>query len=34
MYIGNGYAHRHAEISLNVLRENEKLKAVFEKLYS
>lgn len=34
MFIGNGYAHRHAEISLNVLRENPKLKAVFEQLYA
>ncbi|OFZ84210.1 MAG: L-erythro-3,5-diaminohexanoate dehydrogenase [Bdellovibrionales bacterium RIFOXYD1_FULL_44_7] len=33
MYIGNGYAYRHAEISLNVLRENERLKKVFEELY-
>jgi L-erythro-3,5-diaminohexanoate dehydrogenase len=33
MYIGNGYAYRHAEISLNVLRENPKLKALFEELY-
>jgi L-erythro-3,5-diaminohexanoate dehydrogenase len=34
MYIGNGYAHRHAEISLNVLRENPKLRAIFERLYA
>jgi L-erythro-3,5-diaminohexanoate dehydrogenase len=33
MYIGNGYAHRHAEISLNVLRENLELRQVFEELY-
>ena len=33
MFIGNGYAHRHAEISLNVLRENPKLKSLFEDLY-
>jgi L-erythro-3,5-diaminohexanoate dehydrogenase len=34
MYIGNGYAHRHAEISLNILRESPKLKKVFEELYA
>jgi L-erythro-3,5-diaminohexanoate dehydrogenase len=33
MYIGNGFAHRHAEISLNVLRENEAIKKLFEELY-
>lgn len=34
MFIGNGYAHRHAEISLNVLRENARLREVFEELYA
>jgi len=34
MFIGNGYAHRHAEISLNVLRENAKLRQVFEEMYA
>ncbi|HCF57711.1 MAG TPA: L-erythro-3,5-diaminohexanoate dehydrogenase [Myxococcales bacterium] len=34
MFIGNGYAHRHAEISLNVMRENPTLKKVFEELYA
>jgi L-erythro-3,5-diaminohexanoate dehydrogenase len=33
MYIGNGYARGHAEISLHVLRENPKLRALFEALY-
>ncbi|OFZ79413.1 MAG: L-erythro-3,5-diaminohexanoate dehydrogenase [Bdellovibrionales bacterium RIFOXYD1_FULL_53_11] len=33
MYIGNGYAHRHAEISLNVLRENPRLCKLFEEMY-
>lgn len=33
MFIGNGYARRHAEISINVLRENERLKKVFEQMY-
>ena len=34
MIIGNGYTKGHAEISLNVLRENPKLREVFEKLYA
>lgn len=34
MIIGNGYAHNHAEISLNVVRNNPKLREVFEKKYS
>ncbi len=33
MFIGNGYARHHAEISLNVLRESPKLKKLFEELY-
>jgi len=34
MFIGNGYARRHADISLNVLRENPRLKEVFTELYA
>lgn len=33
MIIGNGYTKGHAEITLNVLRENPKLREMFEKLY-
>jgi L-erythro-3,5-diaminohexanoate dehydrogenase len=33
MIIGNGYTKGHAEITLNVLRENPKLREIFEKLY-
>lgn len=33
MIIGNGYTKGHAEICLQVLRENEKLRSLFEKLY-
>jgi len=33
MYIGNGYAHRHAETSLDVLRDNAVLRRVFERMY-
>ncbi len=34
MIIGNGYAKDHAEISLNVLRENAVLRDMFQKLYA
>lgn len=34
MIIGNGYAKGHADISLNVLRENPVLKEMFERLYA
>jgi L-erythro-3,5-diaminohexanoate dehydrogenase len=34
MIIGNGYTKNHAAISLNVLRENPKLKEMFTKLYT
>jgi len=34
MIIGNGYAKGHADISLNVLRENPVLKEMFESLYA
>ena len=33
MIIGNGYTKDHAEITLNVLRENEKLRNLFNKIY-
>lgn len=33
MIIGNGYAYRHAEISLNLLRESKELRQLFEKIY-
>lgn len=34
MIIGNGYTKGHAEISLNTLRENPRLKEIFERLYA
>lgn len=34
MIIGNGYAHHHAELSLDVVRKSPKLKEVFEKKYA
>ena len=34
MIIGNGYTKGHAEITLQELRENEKLRKVFEELYA
>ena len=33
MIIGNGYTKDHAEITLNVLRENEKLRKLFDEKY-
>ena len=33
MIIGNGYTKEHAEITLNVLRENEKLRKLFDEKY-
>lgn len=33
MIIGNGYAHDHAEITLNVLRESPKLRKLFDEKY-
>lgn len=33
MIVGNGYTKNHAEITLNVLRENEKLRKFFEEKY-
>lgn len=33
LFIGNGYAHRHAEHSLAMMREMPKIRALFEKRY-
>jgi len=33
MIVGNGYAKDHAEITLNVLRENDKLRRLFDEKY-
>ncbi len=33
MIIGNGYAHGHAETALNILREAEKIRELYETLY-
>ena len=33
MIVGNGYAKNHAEITLNVLRENKKIRDLFDKKY-
>jgi len=33
MIIGNGYTKNHAEITLNVLRENEKIRKLFDEKY-
>ncbi len=34
MIIGNGYAHKHAQISLDVVRRNPVLREIFEEKYS
>ena len=34
MIIGNGYTKGHAEISLQIMRENEELRKVYEELYA
>jgi L-erythro-3,5-diaminohexanoate dehydrogenase len=34
MIIGNGYAHEHAQMSLDVVRKHPKLKEIFEKKYA
>ncbi|MEG1762051.1 MAG: L-erythro-3,5-diaminohexanoate dehydrogenase [Bacteroidales bacterium] len=34
MIVGNGYTKGHAEITLNILRESEKLRKVFTELYA
>lgn len=34
MIIGNGYAKNHAEIALNIMRENEDLRKLYEELYA
>ena len=33
MIVGNGYTKNHAEITLNVIRENEKIRKLFEEKY-
>ncbi len=33
MMVGNGYARGHAEVTLNVLRENEKIRKLFDEKY-
>ena len=33
MIVGNGYTKNHAEITLNVLRENPKLRKLFDEKY-
>ncbi|MCL2676217.1 MAG: L-erythro-3,5-diaminohexanoate dehydrogenase [Firmicutes bacterium] len=33
MIIGNGYCHNHAEITLDILRKNPKIRELFEKTY-
>ena len=34
MIVGNGYTKGHAEITLQILRESEKLRKVFNELYA
>ena len=34
MIVGNGYTKGHAEISLEILRENKQLREIFERLYT
>jgi L-erythro-3,5-diaminohexanoate dehydrogenase len=34
MILGNGYAHNHSDIALDVIRRNDKLREIFEKKYS
>lgn len=34
MIVGNGYTRGHAEITLELLRESEKLRKIFEELYA
>ncbi|MCX6112132.1 MAG: L-erythro-3,5-diaminohexanoate dehydrogenase [Proteobacteria bacterium] len=34
MMIGNGYAQNHADIAINVMRESEQIRALYEKLYA
>lgn len=34
MIVGNGYTKNHAEITLNVLRENDKIRKLFEEKYA
>jgi len=34
MIIGNGYCKDHAEITLNILRESEKIREIYSKIYA
>ena len=34
MIVGNGYTKGHAEITLQILRESEKIRKVFTELYA
>ena len=34
MIVGNGYCQDHAAISLEILRENHKLREIYTKLYT
>lgn len=34
MLVGNGYTKGHADIALNILRESEKMKKLYEKIYN
>ena len=34
MLIGNGYTKGHAKVALQILRENEKIRELFAKLYA
>jgi L-erythro-3,5-diaminohexanoate dehydrogenase len=33
MLVGNGYAHNHAEIALNIIRESKEIRELYESLY-
>jgi L-erythro-3,5-diaminohexanoate dehydrogenase len=34
LFIGNGYAHGHAEHTLDILREDNRLRSLFERRYT
>jgi L-erythro-3,5-diaminohexanoate dehydrogenase len=34
LIVGNGYARGHAELTLNILRESEPIRKLFEELYA
>ena len=33
LIVGNGYAKGHAELTLNIIRESEKIRELFNRLY-